>query len=379
MISVLWCWTAISGTFMRMIKQLLTRLGIGLLAIVILVTAAFGIQRMVLARSRINTPSTTKKNTPTPYFRNSQAPVDLPVFPTPVGDFIEGIPRLVSFDTIVPNRPTVDVTSYEVKPGDNLFVIAEKYGLQPETILWGNYEVLRDNPQFLSPGQELSILPTDGVYYQWLEGDNLNSVASFFKVEPDVILNYPGNRLLPDSTDPTTPDIAAGTWLIIPGGKRVLKDWGPPPITRANPAAAAYYGEGYCGNIYEGAIGIGSFIWPTVATTLSGYDYSPPLHSGIDIAGAEGNAIFAVDSGVVVFAGWSQFGYGNLIVLDHGNGWQSAYAHLSAVNVICGQSVAQGTVIGALGTTGNSTGPHLHFELRNDVYGKVNPWDFLIK
>jgi len=82
---------------------------------------------------------------------------------------------------------------------------------------------------------------------------------------------------------------------------------------------------------------------------------------------------------VVVFAGWSQYGFGYLIVLDHGNGWQSAYAHLSSVGVICGQSVAQGTVIGGLGTTGNSTGPHLHFELRNEVYGKVNPWDFLIK
>ena len=116
-----------------------------------------------------------------------------------------------------------------------------------------------------------------------------------------------------------------------------------------------------------------------MATTLSGYDYSPPIHNGIDIAGAEGNAIFATDSGVVVFAGWSQFGYGYLIVLDHGNGWQSAYAHLSSVGVICGQSVAQGTVIGGLGTTGNSTGPHLHFELRNDMYGKVNPWDFLIR
>ncbi len=326
----------------------------------------------------LNVP-TYVENTSTPQAANSNLTVNLPDFPTPESVYINGIHRLTSLDTTIPKRPTVDVMTYEVQPGDNLFMIGEKYGIRPETVLWGNYEVLRDNPQLLSIGQELNILPTDGVYYQWLEGDNLNSIASFFKVEPDVILDYPGNRLLPDMTNPTAPEIAAGTWLIIPGGKRALKDWGPPPITRANPAAAAYYGEGYCGNIYEGAVGTGSFIWPTVATTLSGYDYSPPIHNGIDIAGAEGNAIFATDSGVVVFAGWSQYGFGYLIVLDHGNGWQSAYAHLSAISVVCGQSVGQGTVIGALGTTGNSTGPHLHFELLNNAYGKVNPWDFLIR
>jgi LysM repeat protein len=367
------------GNSMRLSKYTLYKICIGLIALVLLVIAGIAIQKRIKSKSEVLAAPTLMDDTSTPQAANSNATAILPDFSTPESTFINGIPRLVSLDTTIPNRPSVDVTTYEVKPGDNLFVIAEKYGLRPETVLWGNYEVLRDNPQFLSPGQELNILPTDGVYYQWVEGDNLNSIASFFRVEPEVILDYPGNRLLTNMTDPTTPDIAVGTWLIIPGGKRVLKDWGPPAITRSNPAVAAYYGEGYCGNIYEGAIGIGSFIWPTVATTLSGYDYSPPIHNGIDIAGAEGNAIFATDSGVVVFAGWSQYGYGYLIVLDHGNGWQSAYAHLSAVSVICGQSVAQGTVIGGLGTTGNSTGPHLHFELRNDMYGKVNPWDFLIR
>jgi murein DD-endopeptidase MepM/ murein hydrolase activator NlpD len=360
-------------------KQILSKIGVALLAAALVLAVAFGIQRITRSKPSVRTVPIYLEGTSSPQTTNSPARVVMPDYITPESAHINGIPRLVSLDTTIPNRPSVDVTTYEVKPGDNLFLIAEKYGLRPETVLWGNYEVLRDNPQFLSPGQELNILPTDGVYYQWVEGDSFNSIASFFQVEPEVILDYPGNRLLTDITDPTTPDIAEGTWLIIPGGKRVLKDWGPPAITRSNPAAAAYYGEGYCGDIYEGAIGIGSFIWPTVATTLSGYDYSPPIHNGIDIAGAEGNAIFATDSGVVVFAGWSQFGYGYLIVLDHGNGWQSAYAHLSAVSVICGQSVAQGTVIGSLGTTGNSTGPHLHFELRSEIYGKVNPWDFLIK
>lgn len=308
---------------------------------------------------------------------SSASDIDLPAIPTPGNNFENGIIRLVDVHTIIPSRPRVDVTTYTVEQGDNLFLIADKYGLKPETVLWGNYEVLRDNPQMLKPGQELVILPTNGVYYQWAEGDTIEAVAKFFKVEPKAILEYPGNRFFNDLTAANQPEIPVGTWVIIPGGKRVLKDWGPPAITRKNPAAAAYYGSGYCGKIYEGSIGTGTFIWPTTGKTISGYDYSPSIHPGIDIGGSTGNAVYATDSGVVVFAGWSEYGYGNLIVLDHGNGWQSAYAHLSAVSVICGQSVAQGTMIGALGSTGNSTGPHLHFELRSEIYGKVNPWDFV--
>lgn len=289
----------------------------------------------------------------------------------------DGIQRALDLHTEFPVRPRVDVITYTVEAGDNLFLIADQYGLKPETVLWGNYEVLRDNPQFLQVDQTLNILPVDGAYYQWAAGDTLDDIANFFEVEPEAILEYPGNRF--DLADVSQGDvaIAEGTWLIVPGGVRELRDWGPPPITRANPAAAAYYGSGYCGEIYQGAIGIGAFIWPTTENWLSGWDYRPPIHNGIDIAGSTGNAIFASDSGVVVFSGWSEYGFGNLIVLDHGTGWQSAYAHLDTVNVSCGQSVAQGTVIGSLGNTGNSTGPHLHFELRHESYGKVNPYDFV--
>ena len=364
---------------MGRINHKVVKIGIGVLVIAVLAGVILFTQQNAARQSSASATSTQSEATSLTQNGDLASDVILPDYPLPEYNLLDGIPRFTSLNTTIPKRPTVDTTTYTVQPGDNLFLIADKYGLRPETVLWGNYEVLRDNPQYLSPGQELVILPTNGVYYQWIAGDSLASVASFFKVDPQVIVDYPGNRLLVDMTDPAPPDIAEGTWLIIPGGKRELKDWGPPAITRSNPAAAAYYGEGYCGNVYEGAIGVGSFIWPTVATFLSGYDYSPPIHNGIDIAGAEGNAIFAVDSGVVVFSGWSQYGFGYLVVLDHGNGWQSAYAHLSSIAVVCGQSVAQGTVIAGLGNTGNSSGPHLHFELRNDAYGKVNPWDFLIK
>ena len=346
---------------------------------VIMAAIFLGISAYYLSTTR-TTPPTSINNAPTQESILEElnlADIGLSELSPAKLDFDDGIPRLIQPRTIIPNRPRTSIVTYTVETGDNLFVIAEKYGLRPETILWGNYEVLRDNPQFLRPKQTLIILPTDGVYYQWKSNDTLSGVANFFKTKPEDILNWPGNQLDLTLVSLDNSAIPADTWVIIPSGKRELKDWGPPAITRNNPAAAAYYGSGYCGAVYEGAIGIGAFVWPTSATFLLGYAYSPSLHPGIHIEGAEGNAIFATDSGVVVFAGWSEFGYGYLIVLDHGTGWQSAYAHLSAVGVTCGQSVGRGTVIGALGNSGNSSGAHLHFELRSEIYGKVNPWDFV--
>lgn len=298
---------------------------------------------------------------------------ELSPLPTPV-QLSMGITRLIDFRTVVPNRSRTDVITYTVQSGDFLFSIADLYGLKPETILWGNYEVLKDNPQMLTPDQVLNILPVDGTYYQWKEGDSLAGVAEFFKVEPDAILSFSGNPV--DLTlSETSYGLKDGDWIVVPGGQRPIKDWGPPAISRSNPAVASYYGEGFCGAIYEGPIGYGSFVWPTVGKTISGYNYTA-IHRGIDIGGAMGNAIFAADSGVVVYSGWSIYGYGNLIVIDHGNGWQTAYAHLNTIAVGCGASVGQGQVIGGLGSTGNSTGPHLHFEM---VYNgsKPNPLDFV--
>ena len=302
--------------------------------------------------------------------------VDLP--PYSGGATLQGnsLTRVVRLDTVIPARPRVDVITYTVQLGDSIFSIADDFGLKAETVLWGNFELLEDNPHLLKTGQSLNILPVNGTYYQWYENDNLIQVANFFKVTPQVIIEYPGNRF--DLTETTVEEsgVEPGEWLIIPGGWRPIKDWGPPAISRSNPASAAYYGAGHCGSIYEGAIGIGTFIWPTTSHQVSGYHYDPSVHPAIDIGGQTGNAIYAVDNGVVVYAGWSNYGYGYLIVIDHGTGWQSAYAHLSAVGVYCGQSVFQGTVIGGLGSTGNSSGPHLHFEL---IYNgaKVNPLNFL--
>ena len=303
--------------------------------------------------------------------------VALAPFATPETALLaEGLQRRTNVRTIIPTRPRVDVITYTVQLGDTLFSIAANFNLKPETLLWGNFEVLDDNPHLLKPNQVLNILPLNGTYYKWKEGDKLADVASFFQVDQHEIIDYPGNTI--DLTLAGTSDagIKPGTWLIIPNGKRAIKDWGPPAITRKNAAAAKYYGEGACSAVYEGAIGTGAFVWPTTDHTISGYAYDPGVHPAIDIGGAEGNPIYAADSGVIVYAGWSSYGYGYLIVIDHGNGWQSAYAHLSAVAVSCGQSVYRAGYIGALGNTGNSSGSHLHFELViNGV--KVNPLDYV--
>ena len=291
-----------------------------------------------------------------------------------------GIQRMAMIHTTIPSRPRMEIIPYAVQEGDTIFGISEKFGLTPQTILWGNYNILLDDPHRLKAGQELSILPVNGTYYEWQDGDGLNGVADFFGVTPEDIVNYPTNRLDTNTIgDYINPNIAPGTQLIIPGGERLFISWSAPiGVTRENPAVANVIGDGACGPIEGGAIGYGTYVWPAVNHYLSGYDWSPETnHRGIDVAGHEGAAIFAVDAGVIVYVGWNDRGYGNMVMIDHGTGFQSMYAHMSAFNVSCGQSVGQGEVIGAFGNTGASSGAHLHFELMTSLWGKVNPWDFL--
>ena len=299
---------------------------------------------------------------------------------TPASEIsFDGIPRLAQVHTTIPSRPREDVTKYTVVEGDTVFGIAEKFGLKPETVLWGNYYILLDDPHALKPGQELNILPLDGTYHQWQQGEGLNGIATYYGVKPEDIIDFPANNLDPATIgDPANPNIKPGTWLVVPGGHREFISWSAPlGVTRENPASARVLGPGACDPVSGGAVGFGAFIWPANKHYLSGFDYTPNAnHWGIDIAGNEGEAVYATDAGVVVYSGWNNYGYGNMIMVDHGNNFQSLYGHLSAINVQCGQSVGQGDVIGAIGTTGHSSGPHLHFEIRA-ISSFVNPWDVL--
>ncbi len=302
-------------------------------------------------------------------------PISAPALDIPV---IDGIARSAQIHTNIPSRPRNEITTYTVQDGDTVFGIAEKFGLDPQTILWGNYEILLDDPHSLRPGQELNILPVDGVYWQWLGGLSFGAWAEFYGVTAADIIEYPGNNLDAKSIgDYENANIPVETWLIIPNGQREFVSWSAPlGVTRENPASARVLGAGACDPVSGGAVGYGYYVYPTNKHYLSGFDYSTKTnHLGLDFAGNEGEGVYAADAGVVVYAGWNDYGYGNMVMIDHGNGFQSLYAHLSALNVGCGQSVGQGEGIGAVGSTGRSSGSHLHFELMAGM--KVNPWDYL--
>jgi len=132
-----------------------------------------------------------------------------------------GIPRLAQVHTTIPSRPRQDVTKYTVVEGDTIFGIAEKFGLKPETVLWGNYYILLDDPHALKPGQELNILPLDGTYHEWQQSEGLNGISTYYGVTPEEIINFPANNLdMATIGDFANPNIAPGTWLVVPGGRR---------------------------------------------------------------------------------------------------------------------------------------------------------------
>jgi murein DD-endopeptidase MepM/ murein hydrolase activator NlpD len=266
--------------------------------------------------------------------------------------------RLALPHTTIPERPRSSVITYTVRSGDTVFGIAQAFGLTPHTIYWANSDVLHDNPHMLWPDTVLNILPVNGVYHAVSAGETIASVAGEYNVDSAVLLNE-WNGL--DEDRP----LQAGSHLVIPGGTREFLVWQLPQFSDLRGSAAA--GAGLCALPSVGLRGNGWFNWPTASRRVSGWvfqDSRNPPHAGVDIGLATGDSIYAADNGVVAYAGWNDWGYGYLIVLDHGNGFHTYYGHLSAIWIVCGQSVSQGDAIGAGGSTGRSSGPHLHFEVR---------------
>jgi murein DD-endopeptidase MepM/ murein hydrolase activator NlpD len=300
---------------------------------------------------------------PTAAPNEDQPDVPMPALGGPEANV--SIPRNIQLKTNAPaDKPRYEPEEYRVSRGDSIFAISETYKLKPETILWANYDVLQDDPHSLKPGQVLKIPPADGIYYQWNENDTLDSVATEFKANVEDILSYPGNDI-----DLTDPKIVSGSWVMIPGGEREFVQWLVPTIA-TGASGTSSTSQSVCP---PGAVGSGGFAWPADSHSLSGNDYWSG-HLGIDIAAGDGAPVYAADSGVVTMAqgGWN-YGYGNVIQIDHGNGYSTVYAHLSNIGVGQCQSVSAGQWIGSAGNTGNSQGSHLHFEVRQGG-GFINPW-----
>lgn len=309
--------------------------------------------------------------------------------PVVIGGLPEANPDLIRRDFVPPGsdsgasagsasqRPR-QLNTYSVVAGDTLFGIALKFGLTPETILWSNYKTLKDNPDLLSIGQRLIIPPENGLIVEVEEGDTIDGLARRFRVPPERIVSEPINGLR-DINQP----LRIGQTIYVPGGERETVIWQvPKPVeVRRTVAGVRVYRVGVCGEVAIPPLGKGSFVWPANRRYLSGYNFSS-VHPGLDIAGRLGEPIYASDAGTVIYAGYSlnaagrPVGYGQYVVLDHGNGYQTLYAHASQLYVQCGQQVQRGAVIAAIGSVGRSTGPHLHYEIRYSGRA-VNPWSLL--
>jgi LysM repeat protein len=283
------------------------------------------------------------------------------------------IPRQLHLKTALPaDQVRLESTTYTSVTGDSLGLIASKFGLKLDSILYSSPGVLPyDNPDSLVPGMKLTIPPVDGLIYKWKDKDTIQKVADEFHAKADDIVNFPGNNL-----DLTDPQIKPGTVVMIPGGKRELTDFSQLMPTRGRVNNGSTATSDFGSNTCPAGPVDNSFGWPANNHSISGNDYGAS-HLGIDIAANNGDPVYASAAGIVTMAqGGDNYGYGNVVQIDHGNGFVTVYAHLSQINVSVCQIVGQGAVIGLAGQTGNAFGAHLHFEIRLGGTN-VNPHDYV--
>lgn len=247
--------------------------------------------------------------------------------------------------TNISQKPRSEIIEVKVQSGDTISSIAQRFGISTETIKWAN-DLTGDS---IKPDQTLKILPVTGVSHTVKSGDSLESVAKKYSAEQQAILDFPFNDI-PDDFK-----LKKGQLLIVPDGSppevpAPLKPKPQPQYLAQGPASPAF-----------SAPGGGQFIWPAGGQITQ---YFAWYHPGVDIANRNAPGIAATDGGTVVVAGWpDNQGYGNRVILDHGNGYTSMYAHLSNIYVSVGETVSRGQLIGQMGSTGRSTGTHLHLEI----------------
>lgn len=220
------------------------------------------------------------------------------------------------------------MAAYQAKRGDTVLTIAAQAGISPDTLT----QVNQLSGQTVRPGERLLVPPVDGTLVPIDPNQSLELLAQTFRVDPELL-----RRLNGISTNGKLP-----RQLFVPS---VQTDAIVPATTSSDPAAAR-----------ERVV---RFIWPTQGVITQ---YFWQQHPGLDIANATGTPEMAADGGKVIWAGWGD--YGIYVELDHGNGFQTIYAHMSQVLVSVGQTVVKGQLLGLMGATGRATGPHLHFEIR---------------
>ena len=255
--------------------------------------------------------------------------------------------------TLVSNLPKGETTEYRVQQGDTVSSVAQKFGINMDTIIWENNLKSVDA---IKVNQILKILPVSGVKHTVKRGETIYSIAKDYKVDAQNIIDYPFNTFANDETFA----LSAGQELIIPDGikpKEVVIDTTKYATRTVAPI--------------PGVVGEGNFMWPTSGHISQKYYW---YHQAVDIANKSNPDIVASQGGTVVTAGWNAGGYGNYVVIDHGNGYKTLYAHMvnNSVVVKAGQRVNQGQKLGLMGSTGRSTGTHLHFEVIGPG-GKLNP------
>lgn len=321
----------------------------------------------------------------------TRPPLQAPVLPTAAVDEIavalltpapdEPAGRALQRDTepftIRPADSRSEVVQYVVQDGDTLESIAADFGLDDYyTLIWSN-KTNKFNP--LRPGNTLNIIPEDGVYHEVREPLTIRELAESYEVDPYTIIDAEYNNLFGSVPDTLLPE---GLWVVVPGAEAERELFLAAAPTSSNSGAGAsgvisgnYTLWGCTANVSGGTLPVGrplsSYTW------MRGF--IPGGHTGVDLApgsGQIGEPVFAAGSGTVVYAGWSDGGYGNVVVIAHGTTF-SLYGHLNRASVSCNQKVSAGDVIGLVGSTGNSSGPHVHFEIRDANFSPRNPQNYV--
>lgn len=267
------------------------------------------------------------------------------------------IPNLNTAQTLIPDsRKSTESFEYTVAAGDTLSTIGERFKISTDALKYVNN--LTDF-SVLKIGQTITVPPISGLVHKVEDGDTLSSIAKKYDVPSQAIADF--NYILDTSR------LAVGSELVIPGAKVPEPVYVPPvftPVTTAAAVGQATPSRNYC-------------VWPSTTRIIT--QYFSWYHNGIDIASPSGRPmppIFSCTEGTVTRAGWDPFGLGLHVRIDHGNGYETIYGHLSSIYVSFGQRVSRGTAIGVMGSTGRSTGPHVHFMVSYNGVPQ-NPLNFM--